>query len=743
MKLSLFLHLLLFLSVSSHEKLADPPGQFMNPKVLNAEKHLGPHEKFGDPFGNPAPSACAQEAAAISATPLPHEDFTDPKSFDTLNEEKVLGPHELFGNPFGNPNDFQKKKITNDIGTPLDKEIDALLTTDAQKDLDASGSTSGLTESKVKAITADGGLKVEAGGAGKGASAFKEAANGTAKGKKAHATHMVNPTGFNGKWELFCENTGVSSMHAILLPKVNKVLIYDATIWRVSKILLPNGECRILDPKTGEKDCFAHSVLLDMETAQVTPLELHTDTWCSSGGLTLDGNLVSTGGFQGGANTVRYLDTCMGCDWREYPTALAAPRWYATQAQMSDGRMMVVGGRDAHSYEFIPAEGQHNAAPIKFDFLTQTTDKDENNLYPFVHLNTDGNVFIFANNRAILLNPNTNAIVKEYPPLQGGHRNYPAAGQSVLLPLKLHVGNQSSVAAEVIICGGSAHIDSYTKASEGVFYAALQDCGRMRITDPKPVWKRELMPSPRLMGDMSLLPSGEVLLINGVKRGSSGWGFAREPNFTPVLYNPRVKRGERFRELAPTNIPRVYHSTATVLQDGRVLIAGSNTNNGYVYDAMFPTELRAEKFSPPYLDPALAKFKPVIDVAATTNKLGFNKKITVQFKLQQQEKAVLQENFKVTMYVPAFTTHSVSMNMRLLDLGLEAVKPNGPGVYTIDVWTPPTYPLLLPPAAFFITNAPSISSITSSAAAAKNGVPATPSDHHNLPPLSSRLFPIP
>ncbi|CAN1170033.1 Aldehyde oxidase GLOX1 [Linum perenne] len=634
-----------------------------------------------------APSVCAQQAAAISAAPLPHEDFTDPKSFDTLNEEKVLGPHELFGNPFGNPDDFEKKKIKNDIGTPLDKEIDALLTTDAQKDLDASGSISGLTESKVKAITADGGLKVEAGGAGGGANAF-QAASGKAKGKKNLATHMVNPTGFNGKWELFCENTGVSSMHAILLPKVNKVLIYDATIWRVSKIMLPNGECRILNPKTGEKDCFAHSVLLDMETAKLTPLELHTDTWCSSGGLTLDGNLVSTGGFQGGANTVRYLDTCMGCDWREYPTALAAPRWYATQAQMPDGRMMVVGGRDAHSYEFIPLEGQHNAAPIKFDFLTQTTDKDENNLYPFVHLNTDGNVFIFANNRAILLNPNTNAIVKEYPPLQGGHRNYPAAGQSVLLPLKLHAGNQGSVAAEVIICGGSAHVDSYTKASEGVFYAALQDCGRMRITDPKPVWKRELMPSPRLMGDMSLLPSGEVLLINGVKRGSSGWGFGREPNFTPVLYNPRVKRGQRFRELAPTNIPRVYHSTATVLQDGKVLIAGSNTNNGYVYDAMFPTELRAEKFSPPYLDPALAKFKPVIDAAATPEKLGFNKKITVQFKLQQPEKPV-QENFKVTMYVPAFTTHSVSMNMRLLDLGLEAVKPNGPGAYSIDVWTPP------------------------------------------------------
>lgn len=56
--------------------------------------------------------------------------------------------------------------------------------------------------------------------------------------------------------------------------------------------------------------------------------QLHTDTWCSSGGLDVNGNLVSTGGFQGGANTVRYLGTCKGCTWREYPTALADRRWY-------------------------------------------------------------------------------------------------------------------------------------------------------------------------------------------------------------------------------------------------------------------------------------------------------------------------------------------------------------------------------------------------------------------------------
>ncbi|KAK3210671.1 hypothetical protein Dsin_015377 [Dipteronia sinensis] len=55
---------------------------------------------------------------------------------------------------------------------------------------------------------------------------------------------------------------------------------------------------------------------------------IETDTWCSSGGLTIEGNLVGTGGYMNGAKTLRFLDTCDKCDWREYPAALADPRWY-------------------------------------------------------------------------------------------------------------------------------------------------------------------------------------------------------------------------------------------------------------------------------------------------------------------------------------------------------------------------------------------------------------------------------
>lgn len=116
---------------------------------------------------------------------------------------------------------------------------------------------------------------------------------------------------------------------------------------------------------------------------------------------------------------------------------------------MPDGGFILIGGRRSFNFEFVPREGQSNARAIKLPFLDETTDLDENNLYPFVYLSTDGNVFIFANNRSILLDPKTHAVIHEYPPLDGGSRNYPASGMSVLLPLKLYLNEPEPIPAEV------------------------------------------------------------------------------------------------------------------------------------------------------------------------------------------------------------------------------------------------------------------------------------------------------
>ncbi|KAI9192595.1 hypothetical protein LWI28_025248 [Acer negundo] len=508
-------------------------------------------------------------------------------------------------------------------------------------------------------------------------------------------------TGFKGKWDLVSDNSGVSAMHAILLPQINKVLMYDATIWRISKFPLPPEKrpCHVFDPVRKLEDCWCHSVLFDIETSQLKALKIETDTWCSSGGLTVDGNLVGTGGFMNGARTLRFLNTCDECDWREYPAALADPRWYATQITLPDGRFIIFGGRDAFSYEFIPREGRSNKKSIFFPFLRDTTDNTvldnknffriENNLYPFVHLSPDGNLFVFANNRSILFNPYTDKIVREFPVLPGGARNYPASGMSVILPIRLYAINIDPKSAEVLVCGG-ARWDAYFYAEiKKQFLPALRDCGRIHLLKQNAVWKMETMPAGRVMGDMTILPTGDVLMINGAKTGTSAWGFAEEPNLTPVIYKNKAKRGNKFQELAAGTIPRMYHSTSVLLPDGKVLIAGSNTNNGYFYDVKYPTELRVEKFSPPYLDPALAPLRQEIMVEKSDKVIGYGKRFTVSVRSKELELDKI--DVKVTMFSPAFTTHGISMNQRLLMLGVIDVTNNAwPGVHSIAAMSPPS-----------------------------------------------------
>ncbi|KAL9440674.1 hypothetical protein AB3S75_019357 [Citrus x aurantiifolia] len=517
--------------------------------------------------------------------------------------------------------------------------------------------------------------------------------------------------GFLGSWELISQNAGISAMHTQLLPKTDHIAVFDASVWHISRLQLPQEKrpCfwhhNKLTNQTAE-DCWCHSIFYDYNKNAVKALKVQSDTWCSSGGLSPDGRLVSTGGFQYGAKAIRYLWGCDTCDWVEYPEGLAEPRWYSTQVMLSDGSFLVYGGRDAFSYEYVPVENESNKAAIAFPFLFETQDflerpgnpkgrfRLENNLYPFVYLLPDGNVYVFANNRSVVHDPKANKIIREFPQLPGGARSYPATGTSVLLPLYLPRDTNKPVDAEVLICGGSVREGLYLGEEEKRFVNALDDCARMVVTSPNPEWKIEKMPAPRTMADGVLLPNGEVLIINGADLGSGGWHCADKPSLKPMLYRPNAPEGQRFAELAPTDIPRMYHSVANLLPDGKVFVGGSNDNDGYFEFAKFPTELRLEKFTPPYLAPEYAALRPAIledqsDKAATYGKWVY---------LRVKSSVPLTINYvQVSIVAPPFVTHGISMNQRMLFLSVIELKNNvAPGVDEVVVAAPPTSALAPP-----------------------------------------------
>ncbi len=488
--------------------------------------------------------------------------------------------------------------------------------------------------------------------------------------------------GYPDSWELIQKNGGVSAMHTVLL-HTNKLVIFDRTDYGPSQIRLPNGICR-RDPNdlALKVDCWAHSVELDLATNTIRPLEVLTDTWCSSGAVTSDGTLTQTGGWNDGGRTVRLMGPGPTDNWREFENSLAVARWYASDQLLPNQAIIVVGGRAAFSYEFVPRpKGQ---GVFELPFLAATNEAGaENNLYPFTHLLPDGNLFIFANRDSILLNWKTGAVLRKYPAIPDGPRNYPSSGSSVMLPLSAANG---FTVAEIMICGGAPDGAFQTRN----FAIALQTCARMVVTAAAPRWAVSLMPIPRVMGDMLILPTGEILIINGAKQGTAGWGNAKTPVLTPVLYNPTTFR---YQVMRATTIPRLYHSSAVVLPSGEIFVGGSNPNEGYVFSGVpFPTELRYEKYRPYYLNPGYNLRRP--NIVGSPAEVLYGAAFKVTFSLGMKPTGVL-----FRLYFPSFTTHTFSQNQRMLVLRAGAVVPVG-RLYTATVFGPPS--AVLAPAGYYL-----------------------------------------
>jgi hypothetical protein len=298
---------------------------------------------------------------------------------------------------------------------------------------------------------------------------------------------------------------------------------------------------------------------------------------------------------------------------------MASPRWYNTVLRIQDGSAIIIGGSKKGGWinnatvnnptiEYYPPKSIHGSKglPIHLPFLVDTLNS---NLFPIAFLLQDGRIFVAANQDAMIYNWKTNT-EQRLPPIPNGVRvTYPMAGTGLLLPLSPHNG----YTAEILLCGGSIvddHKAGYEISSQD---PASAQCSRIVLSDSGIAagWEVEQMPQARTMPDAVLLPTGEVLIINGAGSGISGYGNvmdqvgtsnAANPVLTPVLYNPVAPPGQRFLSAGmPTSqIPRLYHSVATLTPNGDVMVAGSNPNLDRS-EVEYGTEYRVEWFKPPYM----------------------------------------------------------------------------------------------------------------------------------------------
>ncbi|XP_071686807.1 aldehyde oxidase GLOX-like [Rutidosis leptorrhynchoides] len=498
-------------------------------------------------------------------------------------------------------------------------------------------------------------------------------------------------------WKLLLNNTGVVAMH-MAVTHHNNVVIFDQTRAGPSQYRLR----RCYSHSSDDSSCYAHSVEYNVLTNKVRALHLATDTWCSSGSFLSNGSLLQTGGNGSGSRKIRYYEPCTDshCDWTEMRKQLSVRRWYASSLYLPDvDGVIVVGGQNGFSYEFVPTSGSSESYDLPFLHSTFERNSKGNNLYPFLHLSSDGNLFIFANRDSILFDYKNSKVVKNFPTIPGyGGRSYPSSGSSVILPLNY---NDNFSKVEVMVCGGAAR-GAYSATQRDRYYPALRSCGRMVITGDRHKWRMENMPGPRLMSDMLVLPTGDVLIINGAKRGCAGWNRASYPALEPYLYQPEQPSGQRFQVLTSTKIARLYHSSAVILPDGRILVAGGNPNSRYVsHGVAHPTELRLQALIPDYMSNQYDHLRPsnvsIIYPEQSNSGVKNGHEFSVSFILGTE-----LNNLSVVAYASPFATHSLSMNQRLLRLECTSSGIGGEGQVELTVVAPPSI-YVAPPGYYMLT----------------------------------------
>lgn len=378
---------------------------------------------------------------------------------------------------------------------------------------------------------------------------------------------------------------------------------------------------------------------------------LKTDVFCAASVTMPDraGRVINIGGWSGdslfGVRTYTpngQLGVNGTSEWQEnfQQISLQTTRWYPTALVMPNGSMLIVGGENGSNGPPVPnMEILPRVGPLKHaQFLLDT---DPNNLYPFLAVLPSGGIFIQYYNEGRILDERSLDTIKILPKApasvndDNGGRTYPLEGTMVLLPQKFpYIEN-----LEVLVCGGGG-------AGWG-----LDNCVTTQPDAANPEWTIERMPSRRVLTCMTTLPDGTFMIMNGAEEGVAGFGLADVPNLNAVLYDSRKPKHQRMSILGNTTIPRMYHSEAVLMDDGRVLVSGSDPEDG-----KHPQEYRLEVYLPPYL--TSGKPRPAFTIENNDWINGAEYHFTV---------TAGSPNIKVSLLGSEASTHGNSMGSRMLE----------------------------------------------------------------------------
>lgn len=391
----------------------------------------------------------------------------------------------------------------------------------------------------------------------------------------------------------------VIAIHAALLPS-GEVLSYSYPDDAVSG---GGSPASLFDPRTG----LHQSVPVD------------TDIFCSGLSFLADGKLYTTGGnddacnFQG--RTVTHTFDPFARAWTRLAD-MSVGRWYPTNVTLGDGKVLIFSGLDL-SCEITPVVELYTPGLG----LTVVPEGERGlPLYPRLHLLESGEIaHVGPRQGTWLFDPQARTWRWVTP--MSRHR---WDGFSLLVP---------GESDEVMSCGGSqADVVSAT-------------CERLRLDEPVPTWRATApMHHARSHANAVILPDRSVLVIGGGQRDLYG-----DPVLNAERYDPEA---ETWTLLPAQAHGRMYHSTALLLPDGRVLTAGQDYDESYRW---------GEIYEPPYL---FRGARPVLAAAPTMIRYGRS------FTIDTPQAGAIAA---VALLAPSTVTHSVDNSQRYVGLAFETI----------------------------------------------------------------------
>lgn len=353
----------------------------------------------------------------------------------------------------------------------------------------------------------------------------------------------------------------------------------------IHSALLPNGRILLFQ---GDFSSGGQQYVLDPQTGSVTHVpDAAADLFCAGQAVLADGRVLVVGGTatQGGFG----VPDITAFNWQaETWSALAPmqfPRWYATATTLSDGKVLVNSGSNRDINDVVPIPELYSPDTNKWQSLTAASHTMP--IYPFIYQLPDGRIAHLGGSE----DPTPSEV------LDLSTNQWTTIDSRVI-----DGGSIANYAPGRFIKAGSAADDGYSGNSVKTAYT-------LNMNAPGAIWQPTgSMAFPRSFLNLTNLPDGTVLATGG---GTDKSGFV---DANAVLqaedWDPATGTWTTY---ASMSAPRLYHSVAVLLPDGRVYVSGGGGDPG-VND-----QRSAQIFSPPYL---FKGARPTIGSAPATGKYG-------------------------------------------------------------------------------------------------------------------------